>query len=72
MMLFYLLKTSQNIFTILTACALRSEKVVLWRRSQGLIVGGMTDLEDTDVPFGKTIEALDFGAFQEPQNSDLL
>jgi muramoyltetrapeptide carboxypeptidase len=24
----------------------------------GLIVGGMTDLEDTDVPFGKTIEAL--------------
>jgi muramoyltetrapeptide carboxypeptidase len=25
---------------------------------QGLIVGGMTDLEDTDVPFGKTIEDL--------------
>ncbi len=25
---------------------------------QGLIVGGMTDLEDTDVPFGKTIEGL--------------
>lgn len=25
---------------------------------KGLIVGGMTDLEDTDVPFGKSIEAL--------------
>jgi muramoyltetrapeptide carboxypeptidase len=24
----------------------------------GLIIGGMTDLEDTDVPFGKSIEAL--------------
>ena len=25
---------------------------------RGLVVGGMTDLEDTDVPFGKAIEAL--------------
>jgi muramoyltetrapeptide carboxypeptidase len=25
---------------------------------KGLVVGGMTDLEDTDVPFGKSIEAL--------------
>ncbi len=25
---------------------------------KGLIIGGMTDLEDTDVPFGKSIEAL--------------
>ena len=24
----------------------------------GLVIGGMTDLEDTDVPFGKSIEAL--------------
>ena len=24
----------------------------------GLIIGGMTDLEDTDVPFGKSIEEL--------------
>lgn len=30
----------------------------------GLIVGGMTDLEDTDVPFGKTIEALILGHFK--------
>jgi muramoyltetrapeptide carboxypeptidase len=25
---------------------------------KGLVIGGMTDLEDTDVPFGKSIEAL--------------
>jgi muramoyltetrapeptide carboxypeptidase len=30
----------------------------------GLIVGGMTDLEDTDVPFGKTIEALILAQFK--------
>ena len=24
----------------------------------GLIIGGMTDLEDTDVPFGKSLEEL--------------
>ena len=30
----------------------------------GLIVGGMTDLEDTDVPFGKTIEALILAHFK--------
>ena len=30
----------------------------------GLIVGGMTDLEDTDVPFGKSIEALILSHFK--------
>jgi muramoyltetrapeptide carboxypeptidase len=30
----------------------------------GLIVGGMTDLEDTEVPFGKTIEALILAHFK--------
>lgn len=30
----------------------------------GLIVGGMTDLEDTDVPFGKSIEKLILSHFQ--------
>ena len=31
---------------------------------QGLIVGGMTELEDTDVPFGMGIEALILEHFQ--------
>jgi muramoyltetrapeptide carboxypeptidase len=31
---------------------------------KGLIVGGMTDLEDTDVPFGMSIEELVISHFQ--------
>jgi len=29
----------------------------------GLVIGGMTDLEDTDVPFGKSLEELIFAHF---------
>jgi len=34
------------------------KKAGIWEQINGLIVGGMTDLEDTTVPFGKRVEEL--------------
>jgi len=34
------------------------KKAGIWEQISGLIVGGMTDLEDTAVPFGKNVEEL--------------
>lgn len=34
------------------------KKAGIWEQISGLIVGGMTDLEDTTVPFGKNVEEL--------------
>ncbi len=34
------------------------KKAGIWEKINGLIVGGMTDLEDTAIPFGKQIEEL--------------
>jgi muramoyltetrapeptide carboxypeptidase len=34
------------------------EKAGVFKKIKGLIVGGMTDLQDTDIPFGQTIEEI--------------
>lgn len=39
-------------------------KAGILNRIKGLIIGGMTDLEDTDVPFGKSIEEIVLDHFQ--------
>jgi muramoyltetrapeptide carboxypeptidase len=40
------------------------EKAGVFNKIKGLIVGGMTDLQDTDTPFGQTIEEIILRHFQ--------
>ena len=40
------------------------EKAGVFNKIKGLIVGGMTDLQDTDTPFGQTIEEIILSHFQ--------
>ena len=34
------------------------EKAGVFNKIKGLIIGGMTDLKDTDIPFGQSIEEI--------------
>ena len=34
------------------------EKAGVFNKIKGLIVGGMTDLQDTDIPFGQSLEEI--------------